>query len=120
VPAVFPFFRDRRDGVAVCVVFCVMTGLFGGPYLVGFVRDSMAQNTRRAAADSLSRDTRDVHVIAEPAPYSVPPLNLFNRRWVLADPSEDTAGSGWFIRTKDRGTRTPISWANKPFDIQSK
>jgi hypothetical protein len=109
--AVLPLFRDRRGGIPVGVVFCVMTAVFGGPYVAGFFRDTTPQNTRRTAAKWLSGDTSDLPLIAEPAPYSFPPVDLFKRKLSLVDPASPVRGA---LVTTD-ASRTPISWANKPF-----
>lgn len=101
---------------AVMVLLVAATAVWGIPYVLGFVADSGLDNTRRLAAHRLSQDRRDVALVAEPAPYSAPPVNLFIRRLLLMDKG-DALGGGWTVRTVDEDPNrlldTPISWANK-------
>jgi hypothetical protein len=59
----------------------------GVVYLGGFVRDTGLRTTRRAAADHIwelqQEGARTVGVWAEPAPYCVPPVDLFRTRLLL-------------------------------------
>jgi hypothetical protein len=75
-----------------------------------------------------------VALVAEPAPYSMPPVDLFKTRLILlpanelrspaADivirtvdqiPSERPPGVEYWLRP--RLLSTPISWAHKPFAV---
>jgi hypothetical protein len=111
--------RIARVMYAVCVVG--LTALWGVAYLLGFVADTGSHNTRRLAAAALALEEGDVALIAEPAPYSAPPTNLFQRRLVLIDPRAGPHPTAWTVRPSDQADRafsTPISWANKPFIIE--
>jgi hypothetical protein len=121
-------FSDRNPRVPYHVVriplllgFVGPTALWGFPYVLGFVRDASDRNTRIHAAEVISAAGADIALIAEPAPYSCPPFNLFHRRVVLVDPMAETMLYDWFVRSLDQSGRffdTPISWANKPFAVQ--
>jgi hypothetical protein len=75
----------------------VLTAINGAVYLVGFVQDTSAYNTRRIAAAFIQRwesaGALTVMLTAEPAPYSAPPMDLFGLRWRLPRP-EDATGPG--------------------------
>jgi len=104
--------RGATGGVLLAV-----TCVWGVPYVLGFIADAGPNNTRRMAADTITSELGDVAVIAEPAPYAVPPVDLFQRKLVLIDPNDPLPASHWFVRASDTSDRlfdTPISWANKP------
>jgi hypothetical protein len=68
------------------------------------------------AADAIDGWPGDVVIVAEPAPYSMPPVDLFKRRLLLIEPNDWPPPHGWYIRASDTSDRffdTPISWANK-------
>ena len=94
-------------------VFVAVTCVWGVPYVLGFIADAGSHNTRRAMAESLANDTSDLQLVAEPAPYSCPPVNIFNRRLLLVDEASMPIGSRTLF-TMDKGS-TPISWASKRF-----
>ncbi len=122
------------------------TAFFGGLYLRGFVRDASDHPGRLAQAELLSNlaadDSGTMGLWAEPAPYSLPPVNLFEWKLYLlprdgalrsdellpdvlvhaSDEPASRARSGltyrllpdpvWHSRYQPR-----ISWADKPMDI---
>jgi hypothetical protein len=106
--------RGRSIVVGAIVVVAMV---FGVPYVLGFLADAGTNNTRRAMADTLARERGDVAVIAEPAPYAVPPVKLFDRRLLLVDPAAPVDGTVKAVDESARLLDTPISWANKPFVI---
>ena len=138
-----PRVRIAWGAVALVVIW---TGLCGGAYLRNFQVDTtqaasriaLAQNIRLLKA-SPSRDAGPtVALLAEPAPYGCPPLNFAKVGVILLSRREqfgDYAGHGCRLITPvDRpsmhegvpqaeGSRwwcprtTPISWANKPFEL---
>ena len=59
----------------------------------------------------MAQQAGELPLIAEPAPYSCPPVNALTRKLVLVDPASPVEGT---LITID-GRNTPISWANKPF-----
>jgi hypothetical protein len=99
-------------------------------YSVSYERGFMSDSSRLAAADQLSRyaDGRTAQsaptlaVFAEPAPYCLPPVDLFRWKIVLLPRNMDGAGYDASVRP-DQTIRiwdprlTPISWADKPFVI---
>ena len=79
------------------VLLALTAALSGSRYYAAFVADVATVTSREQAAQVLegywSAGSRRVGVMAEPAPYSVPPLNLFNWQLILLpkdyDPSRD-------------------------------
>jgi hypothetical protein len=127
--------------IGALLVMCIVTGLWGAGYVWHFARDSMDRSTRIIAAERLddlrARGAKTLLLDAEPAPYSVPPVDLFHWQMVLRprvgnEPRFDVA-----IRTVDfvgrdipgsktydlyywirpRLLPTPISWAAKPYEV---
>ena len=112
---------------------------FGVRYVVSFVRDVGASSTRLRAAEDLRTMPGPICLVAEPAPYSCPPIDLFNRELYLV-PSVDALPRGMndFLRPIDDPydlmfdarialprhdkpgffERTPISWASKTFAVE--
>ena len=79
-------------------------------------------STRLTAAGRLaavSSGDKTIDVTADPAPYDLPPIDLFTWRIVLVPPVGSLNPAGFTVRPTDdtRGIASPISWANKPFDI---
>lgn len=121
------------------------TFVCGGMYLRQFVSDTAATTSRIRAAAELAElpPSEAIAVEAEPAPYSLPPVNLFSRPIILLPrgPSADPGAAGVgavVVRPVDvplafaeDGTRRPvprdalvgqrlfparISWAAKTFE----
>lgn len=139
---VFSRHRLRR---ALCQAALVLaTAVAGGLYARSFVRDSLPANARVRQADRLAvlrrEGARTLAVDRVPAPYCLPPVNLFEWRICVLprDRVDLLAGSGAdaFVRVVDspddagplppeytwqppsRASRlgcTPMSWADKPF-----
>jgi Dolichyl-phosphate-mannose-protein mannosyltransferase len=113
---------------AAMLVIC--TGLGGVRYVANFVQDSTIDSSRRVAGEELSQLTRKARVIAvtaEPAPYCLPPVDLFDCKIVLL-PRGTQAGQFDLgphvisVKAVDGPVEpwwraSPISWANKPFAI---
>jgi hypothetical protein len=101
--------------VAGVAYFCL-------PYLRAFVADNSSRGTRQAAARQVQELPGDVEVIAEPAPYSCPPVNLFQRSILLVRPAEPLTAQVRIAAVDDRDhmPNGSISWANKPFVIDKK
>lgn len=138
-----PRVRIAWGAVALVVIW---TGLCGGAYLRNFQVDTTQAASRIALAQnvglldaSLPRDAGPtVALLAEPAPYGCPPLNFAKVGVILLSRREqlgDYAGHGCRLITpvdrpsmhegipQAQGNRwwlpriTPISWANKPFEV---
>ena len=114
---------------------------YGLAYLRAFIRDTRQESSRIQSADELPPTGR-VLLTREPAPYNMPPVNLFRRDLVLVPPgSHITPGSGDILiypvdvpisNTPDGPRRlpfkeapgsldqftTPITWANKTFAVE--
>jgi hypothetical protein len=127
VVAAGTFLQPGRLRTAVLVAVLAATGVAGGIYVRGFVRDSRDTSSRLAEAEHLRQYLRSgftrMAVVAEPAPYCLPPVDLF--RWQIvklpdgSDPS--TAGADLLVRAVDdpgKGVAARISWADKPFQVR--
>jgi hypothetical protein len=105
------------------------TAWMGQFYLRGFVRDASPNTTRTWAAAEIHRHlTRgDAALVTpiEPAPWSMPPVDLFRWRIVL-DRNRTSGTSNVAVRPVDIPSgggalkflnSTPISWASRRFEI---
>lgn len=108
VVAVATFVRQpawRHGAFAVLVVTTVASGAM---YLRRFADDRSDTNTRLIAATELAKlpPGDAIAVDAEPAPYNLPPVNLFTRRVLLlprVGPAEPVAleEPAWLVRPVD-------------------
>ncbi len=137
IGAMIALSKVRTAGVrlAVAGVLTMVTALSGAAYLRGFVADAYLFGTRVELKHFLAeQDPAAIAVFAEPAPYSLPPVNLFRTKILLAPkgstaslseadftvfpvdrvPAADLGGSSILHYT------TPISWADKPFVVRRK
>jgi hypothetical protein len=149
-------FLRRAWGVwwaqALFVVLLVILPVNGMRYLAGFWHDSTDHNSRMDAARWLAENlptsnALSVALLAEPAPYAIPPMNVVDYEWyLLPSPDEQpslaelplptwvvAAGDDWpavrsrlhrlrldarlLARFPESGRPTVISWANKPMFI---
>lgn len=140
-------FADRIvERCAVALVLVALAATPGWFYLRGFIKDSSSVPTRYEDATWLRMlhyaGARTLAVHAEPAPYSLPPVDLFRWRLVLLprgiDITRDStdadvivravdeigsngASAGPFVRQSMLGSSdafpTRISWAGKPFEV---
>jgi hypothetical protein len=133
----------RRTALRVpaLVLLCIATGIWGAGYVWHFARDADARSTRIIAAERLEalRKNRVLLAIdAEPAPYSLPPVDLFQWKLVLTptidhrppnkfdvhiraidrSPSGATFDSSAEIWIRPRMFFTSISWAAKPWWVE--
>jgi hypothetical protein len=126
--------------------FCVLaTGFFGATYTARFLADARETTSRLALAERLRELPRfgwnTVEVTAEPAPYCLPPVNLFEGTIVLLPPGQvgPAGADAVLVRAVDAVPReapppgyvrwdqdeSPIlspfpsgfSWAAKPFAV---
>jgi hypothetical protein len=119
--------RWGRPGWRVGIL--AATCLYGGFYLAGFVRDCgpWRQTSRGIAALELQRQLSDqqssLALYADPAPYCLPPVDLDQWEiWRL--PAGGIPVQGVLIRPVDAldildPRQTPLSWADKRFEIQA-
>jgi hypothetical protein len=141
--------KNRLTQSLLLGTMIAFTGLFAGNYVCHFIDDCGPRTSRTALAEKLdalnrSGDAPSLALIAEPAPYVMPPVNLWRWRLELLPrgkpPLESThaLGSAVFLRAVDSPTDEPhpgfrplsgpdgftnhvwparISWAAKPFEI---
>ena len=140
VAAVATFLRPGATRGAAAGVLFATTAVAGGLYLRGLVRDSRPVTSRLAEAERLKSlrlaGDHSLAVVADPAPYCLPPTDLFEGDIIKLPPGSgggfEDARAGVFVRAVDvpptRGdslirriarslTATRISWADKPFEV---
>jgi Dolichyl-phosphate-mannose-protein mannosyltransferase len=110
--------RVRWMGLQVAIVLLMIycTGAVSARYVANF----LAAGSRLMGAATLAqlqRPGRVLAVWAEPAPYCLPTVDLFAWKIVLLPPGAEPPVEAVSIRPDDSYDFTPISWANKPFDI---
>ena len=120
----------RRFALAALLL---TTMAFGGIYLRGFIRDSRETTGRLRIAGAIrAMNLGGAHALAidaEPAPYCLPPVDLFKWRIVLVPrgfgPSQMSNVANVAIRPLDLAPdrfkaflNTPISWADKHFEFR--
>jgi hypothetical protein len=145
VVAVGKISRRPWTQVASYAILILATAWPGYRYLHGFVEDSRMVTSRLEAARQIERyrplGARSLGLLADPAPYGMPPVDLF--RWKilllpLRHDRDDLAGVDLLVRAGDTptfnvdpegiseisrpeaprqtGTR-PITWADKSFEL---
>ncbi|HEX5242140.1 MAG TPA: glycosyltransferase family 39 protein [Tepidisphaeraceae bacterium] len=128
-------FLPRQWGTVIAIILLLTALIPGVSYLHGFLRDCGPNNNRIQLAQRLSQLQQHgspmMAVFAEPAPYCLPPVDLWKWKLMLL-PKHSTMNDGLrvadvAIRTSDFPpapgawpllTATPMSWANKPFAIE--
>ena len=145
VVAVATFIKSAMAQRLLLGVLLLSTGLFGANYQLRFLDDSIGPSTRlRGGADlaELPMGTA-IAVAADPAPYCLPPVNLFDRNIVLVPrpftpaprafgeptvlvqpidaPRRHWLDEGWWLVPReeswfDAGPPTLMSWAGKRFE----
>jgi hypothetical protein len=104
-------------------ILVISAAVYSAAYERGFLSDDSRIRSAEQINGLLSRDSgqQTLNVIAELAPYCLPPVNLF--RWnIVLLPRGDDHFIGVFVKADDSVNifdpcQTPISWANKPFDV---
>jgi len=113
------------------VVLVLVAASAGAAYETGFLRDCQPRTSRMAAADDLPTASKansagTLLLPDDPAPYCLPPVDLYRWRIVLLPKSgpPDESLHGLVVRPDDTISlsplATPLSWANKTFMIESK
>ena len=123
--------------VILGIVLFLPTLLYSHVYDAAFLRDSFPDTSRQEVAEQLS-DTLDsqkmtdllaagkrpaLGMYAEPAPYCMPPMDLFRWKIVLLPPGNTDAD---VIVQPDQTLdvlnpmSTPMTWANEHFDVNMK
>ena len=123
----------RGSWLSVVAIGLVLlrVGVGGASYAWHFINDAGGRPSRLIAADRLRQvlpTGATLGVLAEPAPYSIPPVNLFDTRIVLRpadglpvdaaivavdDPARPPPGEWNAVWVRPRLLPTPISWAGK-------
>lgn len=131
--------RSRRDERSIAVALCVAAAVYVFNYLRHFAMDCGGQTSRLIAAKQLAAKLVDesnvIDVRAEPAPYCLPPLDLFRWNIWMDYGHNSNALPDVMIRTVDLDSMeylgspssyeiwghrwpAPISWAGKPFHVR--
>ncbi len=115
-----------REAAGLGVLLVASTALFGLRYDLNYLADGRPASTRRVAAvqlAALARPGRMLAVRGDPAPYGLPPVDLFTWR-IVRVPAEGTgvvSPDAVSVVPTDtapaHSVSSPISWAGKPFDI---
>ncbi len=123
--------KQREGALAACLLVGA-TLLVGVRYDLNCLIDNRADSSRRLAAvriDGLLGRADTIAVWAEPAPYCMPPVDLFAWKILLLPKTgrlSTTGGRGVVsVRPTDERFQdgsplraaSPIGWANKPFEI---
>jgi hypothetical protein len=122
--------RHRAAGT-IAITLVASIGVFGGRYLIGFVRDCRPVTSRLLTAEKIRTEIDGgAHSIAmwvEPAPYSMPPVDLFRCRLLLLPRgtrfNAEEYPADLCIPPADATLqrRSPaISWADRVFSISLK
>lgn len=134
---IFPWIAmSRRWSIAWSCVVVAAVIPFGLNYLLHFIADSASPTSRILGAQRLrelnDRGARRLALVAEPAPYCMPPVDLWRWELILLPRATATAqdafqiGADVYLRAVDdpadggmfhRPAR--ISWAAKPFEIRA-
>jgi len=118
----------------IAAVLVIGVGVYGVPYTLGFLRSAQTNSSSQVAAAEIARRADQlpsdhpptIGVFNEPAPFSLPPVDLSRFRLILLPLGSTGSETGVdMIVAPDqsidlwRPSRTPISWANRGFDISS-
>ena len=115
-----------REANLAGLLLVVAVALYGMRYDLNFLADNGRSATRRTVARQLAglaTAGRTLVVSADPAPYGLPAVDLFAWRIVLLPPNAapaDVGPNALAVHPTDRttlGLPSPISWADKPFEI---
>jgi hypothetical protein len=111
--AIFACLAAKRAAILVVLI----TAFFGAAYEIAFIGDCGGETSRIQAARVIQNlHGMELSVWKEPAPFSVPPVDLF--RWKIVLPPKGQEDSAT-LKPIDRPSLTPISWADKRFAITS-
>jgi len=121
--------------LATATLLAIIVAGFGAAYECAFIRDIRPTNaSRMQAAEQLIKVNMassvkhqpTVLIPSDPAPYCLPPVDLFRWRIVLLSKDGQPGGEslhGLVVRPDDAISlsplATPLSWANKSFVIES-
>jgi hypothetical protein len=124
-------FRSSLLKTGAGLVVVSFTIMHSGAYERGFIGDSLSGDSRMRAAAAIDRRLADagpspvLYIKSEPAPYCLPPINLFRWRVILL-PADGAipvgSGAGVLVTPRESlkvmdPSATPISWADVGFDV---
>ncbi len=122
--------RSRPVAIALAAILVVAAGVYSAAYEIGFVRDGSASNSRSKAAATINQRLDSatggtLYVTAEPAPYCLPPVDLFGFPIVLlpAGVQQPAAGGRGVVVQVENPTEIlnpramPIGWADVQFSV---
>jgi hypothetical protein len=117
-----------RAVVAPVLIAATLSGSIA--YERGFLQDSSPENSRTHAAALLqkvmqnnSQSVPTLYVTSEPAPYCLPPVDLYRWRIILLPKGIEEPPAAGILVAPDQTLHpldlnsTPISWAAKPFRL---
>jgi hypothetical protein len=110
-------FPSRLAQIPLCAVILFTQAFHCFGYLQGFRADTTASSSRRMSAAYLaSMADRDHRLLieAEPAPYILPPVDVFHWQLILPPRNSPVAPDSYdaSVRTLSWHKGTPMSWAN--------
>jgi hypothetical protein len=108
--------RTASARATLTVAVTILTLIPGLIYVATFVRDARPVTSRLAAAERLKQSDGTIAVPAEPAPYCMPPVDLFRNRLILVPPDQP-APADVIIGLNEYHSPAPISWADVRFFI---
>ena len=127
VVAIQTFARQAALRALLLIVVLESSALSVAQYLAGFASDASASSTRLITAARLAELNHDgeqrLVVADEPAPYCLPPVDLFTWQIELVGRGESIAESATHDNVSVQPVEqfgwnaTPLSWAAKRFEI---
>jgi hypothetical protein len=138
IVAAATFLPAARIAPAVALLLALTAAIPGISYVRAFVRDSRTPTNRLVEAERLRKlsagSRRTIAIYADPAPYCLPPVDLFQGPILLlprnAGPADGIAAADLSVRAVDLPdedhawlrlwTATPISWADKSFEVRTR
>jgi hypothetical protein len=129
-------FKRTIERVVAGAMLVLMLLPLGASYVLDYGRETFGGASRLVAAERLRTlpGAVTLGMDAEPAPYALPPVNLFDWKWVLLprgaampgdvdvriDPVDSAGADGANVQFVIRPVllATPISWAGKPFRVE--
>jgi 4-amino-4-deoxy-L-arabinose transferase-like glycosyltransferase len=105
--------RHHWPRIALATILFAATIASSLPYWNGFVRDTHPTNSRIATAKLLI-NRQQLRIQAEPAPYCMPPVNLFTTKLLLVPPTEKPD----LVVDRQRAPNS-MSWANIKIEVSS-
>ena len=112
-----------REAALAGLLLVAAAALYALPYDLNALADRRPTSTRLDAARrlaGLASPGRPLVVAADPAPYGLPPVDLFAWQITLVPTGEPGPPGGLRVEPTDTvttGPSSPISWADKPFRI---